>query len=358
MLLSKALSECFASYLEEMKLTNNQRERYSRMLALRDFTEEDMQAIMESTVAVVGAGGLGSPALRLLAAIGFGRIRIIDRDIVELSNIQRQTIYNTRDIGKPKAIAGAKNLASMNPEVTFEPFSVSIQDENVMELLEGTDIIIDGLDSFTTRRIINRASLRLKIPYVFAGAIEYYANLSTFIPGETGCLHCLMGDAEDNPDNTCAQVGVSPTLLSLAAAVEVNEAILLATGKRPVLANRLMTIDSASLSFDFFDIGIVPDCPQCSRPDTTKMRKGKGLTVTALCTNDFNISPPTIMNLDLRDISRHLDSKDAVKSGKKVLIVQKPSGSKITLMSTGSAIVRGVSTAEEAVRLYEEILKG
>jgi molybdopterin/thiamine biosynthesis adenylyltransferase len=355
--MSKALSECFVSNHIDMKLTDNQRERYSRMLALRDFTEENMQAIMKTTVTVVGAGGLGSPALRLLAAIGFGTIRIIDRDIVELSNIQRQTIYNTEDIGKPKALVAATNLALMNPEVKYEPFSVSIQEENVVKLLDGTDIILDGLDSFKARRVINKASLELKAPYIFAGAVEYYANLSTFIPGKTGCLHCLMGDAEDNPDNTCAQVGVSPTLLSLAAAVEVNEAILLATGNQPALANRLMTIDSTSLSFDFFDIGRVPNCPQCSQSAVRENIEGNGLTVTALCSESFNISPRTILDLNLEEIAKNQETQDTIKAGKKFLIIQKPSGAKITLMNSGSAIIKGASTADEAVQLYKEVLK-
>jgi len=328
------------------------------MLALRDFTEEDMQAIMRTNVTVVGAGGLGSPALRLLTAIGFGTIRIVDRDIVELSNIQRQTIYNTEDIGEPKALVAASNLALMNPEVEFEPYAVSIREENAIELLKGTNIIIDGLDSFKTRRTVNRASLELKIPYIFAGAVEYYANLSTFIPEKTGCLHCLMGDAEDNPDNTCAQVGVSPTLLSLAAAVEVNEAIRIATGNQPVLANRLMTIDSASLSFDFFDIGRVTTCPQCSESRNMEKREGKELTVHTLCSQSFNISPPSMMDLNLEEIARNLDSQDSIKTSKKFLVIQKPSGPKITLMNSGSAIIKGVNTADDAVRLYEDVLRG
>jgi molybdopterin/thiamine biosynthesis adenylyltransferase len=236
-----------------MKLTDKQRERYSRMLALRDFSEEDMNKIMNTTVAMLGAGGLGSPSLRLLTAIGFGRIKIVDRDIVELSNIQRQTVFNTEDIGKPKAEAAAENLSLMNPEVHFDPICISIDNENIVDLLKGVDVIVDGLDSFKARRAVNKASLLLKIPYVFAGAVEYYANLTTFIPEKTGCLHCVMGDAEDNPENTCAHVGVSPTVLSIAASVEINEAIKLALGREPDLANRLMTIDTSSLSFDFFD---------------------------------------------------------------------------------------------------------
>ncbi len=112
--------------ISEMKLSDEQRDRYSRMLALRDFSEKDLETVMNTTVALIGAGGLGSPSLRLLTAIGFGRIRIIDRDIVELSNIQRQTVFNTKDIGMPKAEAAAVNLNLMNPEVIFDPICVSI----------------------------------------------------------------------------------------------------------------------------------------------------------------------------------------------------------------------------------------
>ncbi|MBN2228785.1 MAG: HesA/MoeB/ThiF family protein [Candidatus Thorarchaeota archaeon] len=339
-----------------MTLTKNQRERYSRMLALRDFSENDMESIIKTTVAVVGAGGLGSPALRLLTAIGFGTIRIIDRDVVELSNIQRQTVYNTEDIGKPKAEIAATNLAAMNPEVKFEPRVISIGEGNASDLLRGSDIILDGLDSFRTRRAVNRASLELDIPYIFAGAIEHYANLSTFIPGQTGCLQCVMGNADDNPENTCARVGVSPVLLHLASSIEVNEAILLATGHQTQLANRLMTIDSSFLSFDFFDVGKVSDCPVCSKPVGTVEEEQQDLVITHLCSESYNISPHTILSIDLKQISTKLKKSYSHKLAKRYLIVEKPSGEKITLMPTGSAIIKGASTPESAIQFYEEIL--
>lgn len=326
------------------------------MLALRDFSEEDMKSIMNTTISVVGAGGLGSPALRLLTSIGFGKIRIIDRDIVELSNIQRQTIYNTQDIGEPKVEAAATNLQMVNPNVEFDSLCVSIREENAIDLLKGTDIILDGLDSFKARRAVNRASLELGIPYIFAGAVEYYANLSTFVPGKTGCLRCVMGDAEDNPDNTCAQVGVTPTLLSLAAAVEVNEAILLATGRRPTLGNRLMTIDSSTLTFDFFDIGKSDECPACSKSVQPDVVKTDEIAVTQLCSQSFNISPPRLGKLDLHEIAQKLDQSYSIKTTGKSVLVNLASGEKITLMSSGSAIIKGVDTAEDAIRLYESIL--
>ncbi len=339
-----------------MKLTNNQRERYSRMLALRDFSEDDMETLMNTTVAILGAGGLGSPALRLLTAIGFGRIRIVDRDIVELSNIQRQTVFNTQDIGKPKAEAAADNLELMNPEVQFDPICVSIDDENAVDVLKQVDIIVDGLDSFKARRAVNKASLTLKIPYVFAGAVEYYANLTTFIPGKTGCLQCVMGDAQDNPENTCANVGVSPTLLSFAASVEVNEALKLALNRGPDLANRLMTIDTSNLSFDFFDIGKAADCLVCSQPQMKQEKKENELSVTRLCSQSYNISPGKILKLDLEAVANNLEASYDVERRKRFLIVNIGHEIRVTVMPAGNLIVKGVNSAEAATKLFHEIV--
>ncbi|MHA1950233.1 MAG: HesA/MoeB/ThiF family protein [Candidatus Thorarchaeota archaeon] len=339
-----------------MKLTDEQRDRYSRMLALRDFSDEDMETVMNTSVVQIGAGGLGSPALRLLTAVGFGRIRIVDRDIVELSNIQRQTVFNTSDIGMPKAEAAAANLRLMNPEVVFDPICVSISDENAVDVLGGADIIVDGLDTFEARRAVNRASITMGIPYVFAGAVEHYANLTTFIPGKTGCLQCVMGDAQDNPENTCARVGVSPMLLSLAATVQVNEVLQLALGRDPALANRLMTIDTATLSFDFFDIGKATDCSVCSAPVKYKPSGTNELRVTQLCSQSFNIAPEKMMSLDLVSLADRLEKKYSVKRMQRFLVVETPSNIKITIMPAGNLVIKGISSVDEATNLFQDIL--
>lgn len=326
------------------------------MLALRDISEEDMETIMNTTVAQIGAGGLGSPSLRLLTAIGFGRIRIVDRDIVELSNIQRQTVFNTEDIGQPKAEVAAENLSRMNPEVSFDPICVSITDENAVDVLKGADVIVDGLDSFLARRAVNRASISLGIPFVFAGAVEYYSNLTTFVPGKTGCLHCVMGDAQDNPENTCARVGVSPMLLSLAASVQINEVLQLALGREPALANRLMTIDTSSLSFDFFDIGKATDCEVCSNPKMYKPTGSNELRVTQLCSQSFNISPEKLIKIDLEKLATKLEKDHTVKRMKRFLVVETSDDVKITIMRAGNIVVKGISTVDEATQLFEDII--
>lgn len=328
------------------------------MLALHDFSEVDMESIGASTVSVVGAGGLGSPVLRLLTAIGFGKIRIIDRDVVELSNIQRQTVYNTVDIGMPKAEAAAANLALLNPNVEFEPISASLDENNAHSLLKGSNVIIDGLDSFKTRFAVNRVSVVLKIPYVFAGAIEYHSNLSTFVPGKTGCLHCLSGNAQDNSDYTCANVGVTPELLSIAASVQVREAVLLTTGREPRLSNRLMFIDLSSLSFDFFDIGRDDECPVCSSKKSEELPiQSEEPKVTTLCSGTFNLTPGTPVEIDMDLIADRLGSSYEVRQAKRWLKVCTPTGVEVTLMERANAIIKGVDSEGEALDLYKEILR-
>ncbi|MHA2141116.1 MAG: HesA/MoeB/ThiF family protein [Candidatus Thorarchaeota archaeon] len=246
-----------------MKLRPEQLERYSRSLSLHDFSEKDQVKLSQTTVTMVGAGGIGSPVLRLLASAGFGRIRIIDGDIVELSNIQRQNIYNTRDIGKNKAECAAANLALLNPEIEYEPIVQDVDISSIEELLEGTDVIVDGLDSFQARHAVNEASISLEMPYIFAGAVEYFANLSSFVPGKTGCLNCVMGAAKDNPNSTAAKIGVSPELLSIVAGIEAREAILVSLKRKANLEGKLMTIDISTLSFDVFEIARSETCHVC-----------------------------------------------------------------------------------------------
>ncbi len=340
-----------------MTLDPKQRERYSRMLALRDFNDDDMESIMASTVSVVGAGGLGCPALRLLSAIGFGRIRIIDRDIVELSNIQRQTLYNTEDIGRPKAEVAAENLEGMNPEVYFEPMCTSVEEGTAKNLLRGSDIVVDGLDSFKARRHLNRATLELGIPYIFAGAVEYYANLTTFVPGRTGCLQCVIGDATDSPENSCASIGVDPMVLSVAASIEVREAVLLALGRPPKLMNRLMTIDISALEFDFFDVGRSDNCQVCSNLSLSATEvESDILSVNPMCIGNFSVAPSKITPLDLDLIASRLEKKYEVKRRKRSLTITVDSEKRVTLMRGGSAVVRGVSSSDEAKALYLQLL--
>lgn len=339
-----------------MEIDSKYLERHSRMLALRDFDKDSLDSIMNTTITVVGAGGLGSPILVLLTSIGFGRIRIIDRDIVELSNLQRQTIYNTEDIGKPKVDAAVANLSKLNNAVSFEPIAATIRSDNALDLLEGSDIVIDGLDSMEARRAVNAACLKLNIPYIYAGALEYYGNISTFIPNETGCLHCLVGEMQDDPDATCANVGVSPSLLSLVASLEVREAVLLASKKTPRLSGRLMHIDIETFSFESFEISKMEECPICGVPEVSLNERITEASVTMLCSESFSISPPELLSLNLSEIGGRNERKFKVTRRLRSIILENLEGVTVTLMTKGNAVVKGVQTREEALSYYTDIL--
>ena len=165
-----------------------------------------------------------------------------------------------------------------------------------------------------------------------------------------------MGNAQDNPENTCARVGVSPMLLSFAAAVEVNEALKLSLGRESDLANKLMTIDTSSLSFDFFDISKAADCDVCSSPQKEPARKKTDLTVTQLCSQSFNVSPGQLLDIDLDSLSTKLDSDYTVKRMKRFLVVNVNHEIRVTIMPAGNVVVKGVATAAEASKLYKDMI--
>ena len=174
-----------------MNLTDKEIERYSRQIVLDEIGFEGQQKLKNSTVTVVGIGGLGSPITQQLVSMGIGRIRIIDRDVVEISNLHRQVLYGDDDIGLSKAEAAYYKLKRINPQVNVEPLTLSINDDTVDKVLSGSDVVVDGLDSISARYTINRACVRLKIPYIFGSAIVTTGSATTIIPGKTACLDCF-----------------------------------------------------------------------------------------------------------------------------------------------------------------------
>jgi adenylyltransferase/sulfurtransferase len=232
-----------------------------------------------------------------------------------------------------------------------------LDNSNAQDILKGSNVIVDGLDSFLTRHAVNRASVTLKIPYIYAGAIEYQSNLSTFVPGDSGCLYCLAGNAKDDPARTCATVGVSPDLLYITASVEVREALLIVLGRQPLLKGRVMTIDITSLDFDFFDIGRMDDCPVCTVSSTRYPIESKGPSVTVLCSGAFSIAPPKHMTVDTNAVFEHLEKTYQVKKIGKALQIKTSTEAQITLMASGIAIIKGIENSEDALMLYNEILE-
>ena len=240
-------------------------ERYQRFVVLRDVGEEGLQRIRKSKVAVIGMGGLGSISATKLVTLGVDLLRIVDPDVVDGSNLQRQFLYREKDIGEPKVHLAARRLQPLNPEVTIEPIEVKLTKDTVDDLVKDMDVIIDGLDRFAPRYILNDACCRYNVPYIFAGALGATGNLTTILPGKTACLECIYGGVDDAQQPTCHTIGVYPTLLGVVANIQVHEALRIILGHSPRLAGHLLFVDLNSLQFDQFPIARHEDCIACKK---------------------------------------------------------------------------------------------
>ena len=223
-------------------LSEKEVERYSRQIALREIGLQGQVQIKRAKACVVGLGGLGNSIAMKLASMGVGLLRLIDRDVVSLSDLHRQPLYDVRSIGSAKAEAAAKKLRNLNPEVELEPKPQPLTRANADELLGGVDVVMDGLDSIETRYLVNRSCIRSGTPYVFGGAIESLGIASTIIPHRSPCLECFVPDLRDESLDKCAVVGVHPAVVGLVSDIQVEEAIRIITGEEPNLLVRWIKI--------------------------------------------------------------------------------------------------------------------
>jgi len=237
--------------------------RYSRQIVLQDIGLEGQERLLNSTAAIIGLGGLGSPASMLLASMGIGKLILVDRDIVSKTDLHREPLYKEEDVELPKVEAAEKRIREINPSIKIELYPEPVNHDNVDEIVSKADVIIDGLDNMAARYIVNRAVVRHRKPYVFAGAIEMYGNVTSIIPHETPCLECFYNvyDYESLP--TCATVGVHPSITFVIAAIEVEEAVQILINGRPKLYKKLLYIDLRTMDFEKISIERVETCPVC-----------------------------------------------------------------------------------------------
>jgi len=251
-------------------LSKEQRDRYSRHLLLPEVGVEGQQKLLDAKVLLLGAGGLGSPAALYLAAAGVGTLGIVDDDTVDLSNLQRQVIHTTDRLGEPKVDSAAETIAQINPDVEVVKHQVRLDSSNVIELIEPYDIVIDGLDNFPTRYLLNDASVRLRKPVVSASILGFDGQLSVFQPYEGPCYRCLYPvppPAELAPScGANGVIGVLPGTMGLLQATEVVKLIL---GEGEPMIGRLLLYEALGATFTELKVRRDPECPVCSRdPDS------------------------------------------------------------------------------------------
>jgi len=247
-------------------LTADQRERYSRHLLLPEVGEKGQAKLLDARVLCLGAGGLGAPAALYLAAAGVGTIGLVDADVVDASNLQRQVIHSVATVGMPKVDSAEKTLKGLNPELNVVKFQERLTSENVDRIFDGFDVIVDGCDNFPTRYLVNDASVMKRKPVVHGSIFRFEGQVTTFIPYEGPCYRCLY--PEPPPAHlapSCQEAGVLGVLPGLIGMIQATEAIKLVLKIGTPLAGRLLTYDSLGMKFRELKLRRDEDCPMCGR---------------------------------------------------------------------------------------------
>jgi adenylyltransferase/sulfurtransferase len=254
-------------------LRPEQYERYRRHLNLPEFGVEGQQRLLASSVLLIGAGGLGCPLAQYLAAAGIGRIGLVDYDVVDVSNLQRQVLYGPADVGRAKVEVARERILAQNPEVAVETFREKLTSENALERFEAFDLVIDGTDNFPTRYLSNDACVLLGKPTVYGAILRFEGQASTFDASRGPCYRCLF--PEPPPPGSvpsCAEGGVLGVLPGIIALIQATEAVKLLTGIGEPLIGRFLHYDALTMRFDEFRFEKDPECPVCgTHPTITKL---------------------------------------------------------------------------------------
>jgi molybdopterin/thiamine biosynthesis adenylyltransferase len=238
-------------------LDQNELARYNRQLIIPDFGEEGQRKLKDSHVVIVGMGGLGCASATYLTAAGVGHITIVDFDTVELPDLNRQVLYWEEDVGKKKVTVAKRKLSRLNSRVEITPISTKITEENVLSLIDGAQVVVDGLDNSATRLIVNSACVKQKIAYIYGGVSRLRGMVTTIIPGKTPCLACLSPEGVGG----LGVLGVTPAII---ANLQSLEAIKLLIGHSPSLAGKLLLFNGDDMKFQVLEIRRNESCPVCS----------------------------------------------------------------------------------------------
>jgi len=347
---------------QDEKLSDKELRFYSRQIMLDEIGYEGQLKLKEAGVCIVGLGGLGSTIATQLTAMGVGNLRLVDRDVVEESNLQRQHLYNFDVVGFPKVEAAVKKLERLNPYVRFEMLPLSLNERNVDKIINGMDVVVDGLDNMNTRYAMNRACVKWRIPYVFGSAIATFGNVSTIIPRETACLECFYGQLDDSVLPSCGTVGVHPSVLGVLASIEVAETVKILLGKQPNLRNKLLYCDISSMRFEEIEVARAETCPVCgSQPKASPMPLKHVLIEEGCGRNNkrvFTVAPKENLNLKMEkliDILKKEKTRLNVKTKLGVTLVTREK-ILVSILKSGVMIIEGPNSEEEALNFSKEIV--
>ena len=281
-----------------MTLTASELSRYHRHLALPELGRAGQERLKSARVVVIGAGGLGSPAALYLAAAGVGTIGLVDFDRVELSNLQRQVLFDSSDVGRLKTEAARERLLALNPEVSVVAHTLTLRADNVIESLRGYDLVLDGTDRLTTRYLVNDACVLLGKPLVSAAIHRFEGHAMTYLPGRGPCYRCLFPEAQEGLVASCAEAGVLGVLPGVLGAIQATEAVKVLTGIGEPIVGRLVTYDALELRFLELPVTRRADCAVCGEhPTITAPRDTGELCAPATLERVRRLSPGALRDL-------------------------------------------------------------
>jgi len=257
--------------------TEEQLDRYSRHILLKDVGIKGQSKLLKARVLIVGAGGLGSPAAFYLAAAGIGTIGLIDNDVVDISNLQRQIIHFTKDINEPKVDSAAEKMKALNPDVQVKTYKELIRADNIMDIIGEYDFVIDGTDNFATKFLINDACVFGKIPFSHGGILRYDGQTITVNPWESACYRCVFNEPPP-PDAvpSCSEAGVLGAIAGMLGTIQATEALKFFTGSGELLTNTLLTFNAKNMDFRRIKLRRQTNCPICGEnPTVTELIDGE-----------------------------------------------------------------------------------
>jgi molybdopterin-synthase adenylyltransferase len=334
-----------------------QSSRYARQMRFAPLGVEGQRKLLDSTALVVGCGALGSVIANTLARAGVGKLRIVDRDFLELNNLQRQVLYDEDDVsaGLPKAIAAKNRLARINSGVEIEAVVADVDHTNIERLLGGANCLIDGTDNFETRFLLNDAAVKLDVPWIYGGCLGAEGQTLTILPGETPCLRCLMPDPPPPGSSpTCDSAGILATIISVIASIEANEALKILSGHREAISRTWTVLDlwDNALRQIKLDQTRTDDCPCCGRREFPWLSGERGSHTAVLCgRNSVQLSFPGREAVSLDQLAEKLSAVGQV-SRNKYLVRAAIGEYQITVFPDGRAVIGGTEEIAEARSVY------
>ncbi|TVR73785.1 MAG: thiazole biosynthesis adenylyltransferase ThiF [Sphaerobacteraceae bacterium] len=337
-------------------MIDNQQARYARQRILGVIGETGQQRLLDARIAILGVGALGTHVADTLTRAGVGFIRLVDRDLPELSNLQRQILFDLSDVerGVPKAAAAAERLSAVNPNIEFEPLVTDINPTNIERMISDVDLVIDGSDNFELRYLLNDAAIKHSVPWVYGGVISTHGMSMTIRPGISPCLRCVFPESPAPGDApTCDTAGVLGAAVAMVASIQSTEAIKYLTGDHDSLSQHLTMIDLWEMSFRQVSLGERdPSCPACGNHDFAFLDRQAPRQTTDLCGSDsIQIMIDPAPSLSLESLANRLRDAGEVSYNAYLLRVQL-NGYQMTVFPDGRAIIKGTTDPGEARSLY------